>query len=154
MGLDMYLNRRTFTKNFTSEGLKTLNVKVTDENDKVVIPSDDITEVIESVGYWRKANHIHHYFVENVQDGRDDCGEYTVGFDALIDLQDRCNKILADPELAETLLPTLSGFFFGDTSYGDDYFDDIRLTLDIINPLIEDFKNSNLLFQLTYVSSW
>lgn len=29
--------------------------------------------ISESVGYWRKANAIHRWFVENVQDGEDDC---------------------------------------------------------------------------------
>lgn len=29
--------------------------------------------IIEQVGYWRKANQIHNWFVENVQDGEDDC---------------------------------------------------------------------------------
>ena len=29
--------------------------------------------IIENVGYWRKANQIHNWFVENVQDGEDDC---------------------------------------------------------------------------------
>lgn len=36
--------------------------------------------IIDQVGYWRKANHIHNWFVENVQDGEDDCryhGEVT-----------------------------------------------------------------------------
>lgn len=29
--------------------------------------------IMEEVGYWRKANQIHNWFVENVQDGEDDC---------------------------------------------------------------------------------
>lgn len=29
--------------------------------------------IIEQVGYWRKANQIHNWFVENIQDGVDDC---------------------------------------------------------------------------------
>ena len=31
------------------------------------------SRIIEQVGYWRKANQIHNWFVENVQDGEDDC---------------------------------------------------------------------------------
>lgn len=29
--------------------------------------------ISEEVGYWRKANQIHNWFVENIQDGEDDC---------------------------------------------------------------------------------
>ena len=29
--------------------------------------------IMEQVGYWRKANQIHNWFIENVQDGEDDC---------------------------------------------------------------------------------
>ena len=29
--------------------------------------------IMEQVGYWRKANQIHNWFVENIQDGIDDC---------------------------------------------------------------------------------
>lgn len=34
--------------------------------------------IIEDVGYWRKANAIHKWFVDNVQNGEDDCGIYEV----------------------------------------------------------------------------
>ena len=29
-------------------------------------------------GYWRKANHIHKWIVDNLQDGKDDCQEHSV----------------------------------------------------------------------------
>lgn len=48
----------------------------------------------ESVGYWRKANQIHGWFVDNVQDGEDDCGMYEVTEDQLIELRDVCIDVL------------------------------------------------------------
>ena len=44
------------------------------------------TEII----YWRKANAIHKWFVENVQEGVDDCGEYEVTVEQLTELRDLC----------------------------------------------------------------
>ena len=47
------------------------------------------------VGYWRKANAVHQYFVDAVQDGEDDCRyhrEVTRG--VLFDLQEKCKTIL------------------------------------------------------------
>lgn len=44
------------------------------------------------VGYWRKANHIHNWFVENVQNGVDDCDSYVVSREKLQELYDTCNR--------------------------------------------------------------
>ena len=104
------------------------------------------------VGYWRKANAIHRWFVENVQGGVDDCGEYKVTKEQLIQLHNTCNDILNDPNLAEQLLPTQSGFFFGNTAYDDWYFNDIEETKRIIDEIL-DYK-SYCLDDLYYSSSW
>ena len=37
-----------------------------------------------------------------------------------------CDKVLDDNSLAEELLPTRSGFFFGSTDYDEWYFEDIK----------------------------
>lgn len=51
------------------------------------------------VCYWRKANQIHNWFVENVQDGVDDCGTYEITEDQLNQLLEICNNVLAHSEL-------------------------------------------------------
>lgn len=77
MGLDMYLIKRK-------------------KNDKT---DDSFNEV----AYWRKANQIHNWFVENVQDGMDDCGYYEVSRQQLQELLGDCRDVLtyADCELQE-----------------------------------------------------
>jgi hypothetical protein len=45
------------------------------------------------VCYWRKANQIHKWFVDNVQGGVDDCGEYLVTEDELDELRELCKKL-------------------------------------------------------------
>jgi len=35
-------------------------------------------EITFPVGYWRKANQIHNWFVQNIQNGNDNCGNYYV----------------------------------------------------------------------------
>jgi len=44
--------------------------------------------------YWRKANHIHGWFVDNVQDGQDDCKQYYVDLDAISQLRVVCEKVI------------------------------------------------------------
>ena len=50
-------------------------------------------QIYESVGYWRKANAIHKWFVENVQDDNDDCGYYEVSKKQLEELLEVCNTV-------------------------------------------------------------
>ena len=106
----------------------------------------------EDVGYWRKANAIHKWFVDNVQDGVDNCAEYVVYKSQLELLRDTCKRVLEDHSLAEELLPTESGFFFGSTEYNKWYFDDLETTVDIIDKVLAetDFYN----YDITYQSSW
>jgi len=53
-------------------------------------------------GYWRKANHIHRWFVENVQEGEDDCGKYYVDREDLIKLLGVCRKVLEKAKTKES----------------------------------------------------
>jgi hypothetical protein len=104
------------------------------------------------IGYWRKANQIHRWFVQNVQNGVDDCGEYKVTKEQLIQLHNVCNDVLNDHSLAEELLPAQSGFFFGNTDYDEWYFNDLRNTKRIIDEILE--YKSYCLDDLYYSSSW
>lgn len=51
--------------------------------------------------YWRKANHIHNWIVENVQNGNDDCNEYDVERDKLIELRTVCDQVIEASELVD-----------------------------------------------------
>lgn len=51
-------------------------------------------EFAEEVGYWRKANAIHNWFVDHVQDGYDDCRYHNeVTKEVLEELLDTCTKV-------------------------------------------------------------
>ena len=109
--------------------------------------------IADEVAYWRKANAIHAWFVENVQDGEDDCCPHReLTQSDLIALRGLCKMVLDEPDSAPDLLPTQSGFFFGNTQYDRWYFDDIRLTIEQIDDILKntDFNTE----ALYYVSSW
>ena len=109
--------------------------------------------IMEQVGYWRKANAIHRWFVENIQDGVDDCAYHReVRQEDLEELRDICHEILCNPDLADDRLPTSIGFFFGSTQYDEWYIEDLKITIDIIDKVLEttDFEKE----MLYYVSSW
>lgn len=53
------------------------------------------------IAYWRKANEIHRWFVENVQSGNDDCGTYEVSVEQLGELRDAVDKVLNSTRLVK-----------------------------------------------------
>lgn len=58
--------------------------------------------VEEDVAYWRKANAIHNWFVQNVQDGEDNCGEYPVSKEKLLELLNAVNVVLDASEMEDS----------------------------------------------------
>jgi hypothetical protein len=142
------------------------------------------TGIMKQVGYWRKANQIHNWFVENIQNGEDDCNYHReVTKEDLEELMDICHEVICscklvdgeiyngykfenglrvpiiekgkcvkDYSVAEMLLPTTSGCFFGSVSYDEYYVNDLRNTIDIITKILEttDFDKE----MIYYISSW
>lgn len=51
--------------------------------------------IFDNVWSWRKANHIHAWFVNKVQDGTDDCSYYFVTEEHFLELKETCEKVLA-----------------------------------------------------------
>lgn len=102
------------------------------------------------VGYWRKANAIHKWFVDNAQDGVDECQEAAVTMDQIQALLDTVNEVLADHSKAGELLPPEAGFFFGDTEVDDWYFDDLASTKEILTDVIANNGD----WEIFYQSSW
>lgn len=156
MGLDMYLTAERYVSPYQhrpeERGLgdsiaELIGLpKVTDPDSEM----GRVEGVTMRAGYWRKANQIHAWFVEHVQGGQDDCGDYRVSRDQLKDLRELCKQVQADPMRAEDLLPTQACFFFGSTGYGDEYMQDLSDTVRIV-----DFALSLPdCWEFEYHSSW
>ncbi len=107
---------------------------------------EDVDEV--DLGYWRKANSIHQYFTRKLSpDAEDNCTRIRVTKRDLLDLKRRCQKInRGGAEVAEELLPTTSGFFFGGTSYDEWYMKDIAKTLSIVEETLDDWQPNDHVF--------
>ena len=109
--------------------------------------------IMEQVGYWRKANAIHKWFVDNIQDGEDDCRYHReVTKEDLEELRDICHEVLCNPDVAEERLPTQDGFFFGGTDYDEWYIDNLKTTIEIVDKVLAttDFDKE----MIYYRSSW
>lgn len=162
MGLDMYLNKSTPTKPWD-------DVKWDD------FGRSDQTYLKSTVGYWRKANAVHKFFVDKTQGGNDDCRESYVPREVLENLVEICEKICKaegiDAEsfdlehfphdliekplskdgakLAKELLPPCRGFLFGTYELDGSYLYDLIKTVQMVKPLFEDEAAD-----FSYEASW
>jgi hypothetical protein len=156
MGLDMYLyaGRSVSKSSWGTEESEVIFNKIKEAVDPTnALPEQDgyaFMNVTVKVGYWRKENAIHNWFVQNIQDGEDDCKPYYVSRESLTELKSLCEQVLADQSLAETLIPTGEGFFFGGTEYDEWYFTGLTDTIKIIDACL----NMPEAWDFEYQSSW
>lgn len=115
-----------------------MNLYAVEDPDLILDEEETPYEVWVSLDsyYWRKANQIHNWFVENIQDGEDDCGFYQVKFDKLMELKGIVETVAENPrKWGPKLLPTQAGFFFGNTEYDQWYEEDIQITKKHLNDI-------------------
>ena len=120
-----------------------------------------LSESTYTVCEWRKANAVHKWFVDHVQDGEDDCGRYPVSIHHLHKLRADCEAAIqcyteGDIEGASVHMPTASGFFFGCTDYDEYYAEDLHETSVVCSKLIKTIEAPNRRDWLSveYQSSW
>jgi hypothetical protein len=164
MGLDMYLHAKKYVEKIDWNKLRDLDLDM--DSDEAIMPLWN--EIVETAGmkdvatdiygvnvevtaaYWRKSNQIHKWFVDNVQGGNDDCGNYYVSNDKLKELRETCRQALfaKDP----SLLPPQAGFFFGSYDIDEWYWEDIKRTIKKLDRLFQLPDFDQLSFY--YNSSW
>ena len=150
MGLDMYLRAKRYLRSYDDEDLSTIKA-IADLNIKGTVGMEP-KEVSFSAMYWRKSNHIHAWFVDNVQGGEDDCKPYEVSNEQLHELLALCKQVLEDKGSAPDLLPLRSGFFFGSDEYDEWYYEDLQETVDRLEQILSADGADHLDFE--YQSSW
>ena len=146
MGLDMYLSAKRYLFSFN-------------EHDKALADKIDAEVGLNSLGrtkeisreafYWRKAWAIHHWFVMNAQYGEDDCKEYWVERNKLLELLDTLKKVDENPSLAEDILPLQA-----DDDQGKEWeLEQVRRTIPALDKLLND-ENLKEHWDFYYQSSW
>lgn len=151
MGLDMYLYARKskYTSSFREKDLHYPNeLKVFEEDFLIINETTDY-----QIGYWRKANAIHQWFVDNCAGGEDDCRPVYIEISKLKELKELCEKVLNDHSKAKELLHTQSGFFFGSEEYDEWYFKDLEYTKQLLEKIL---NHKDLLdnYEIYYEASW
>jgi hypothetical protein len=148
MGLDMYLTAKQYLSDYNDQD-KAISTEIM-RHFPELSEQHTVREVSVRVGYWRKANAIHRWFVDNVQEGTDDCRNYPVLRERLQELRNTCERVLAFRELATAQLPPSSGFFFGSDEVDEWYYRDLEETIKIIDACMALPVD----WDIEYQSSW
>ena len=165
MGLDMSLSAKKHMEKIDWKALRD-NEELSYSSPEAVYPKfNDLMELTQladvatdiygasvevTCAYWRKANQIHKWFVDNVQQGQDDCDNYYVSQDKLIELLAICKHALETKD--PSLLPPQSGFFFGSTDIDEWYWKDLENTISQLERIFALPEVDKLSFY--YTSSW
>lgn len=172
MGLDMYLDRKRELNWEEIQGLQ----------DKFPKAQNPIYGIKEEVAYWRKANQIHNFFMKKDVNGEDRQADVDINdIKELLKICKRLKRelkltkgkihtgtrftkdgkeemyeegeVIANPELAEELLPTRAGFFFGKTDYDSYYYKQICKTIPVLQKIVDEHnKYENVSYE--YIASW
>ena len=175
MGLDMYLNKHTYVKNwsyYSPEEINKITVKKGGKLRKDIKP-ERISHIVEEVAYWRKFNALHNWFVNFCGDGNDDCKPIyirTEQFEELLTLLKTVKEKLDNSKLItkmtnngqvevyecekeiEDLFPTASVFFFGSTEIDEYYKNDIDSTIEMLEGILSEGSDS--VSDYYYRASW
>ena len=134
MGLDMFLFRQ---KKFR-EGDDAYN--------------ELVKETSEEVMYWRKANQIRSWIVNNtIYEDDWNCERVELTKETLEKLKADCETVMDDPSKARKIFPTSAKFFFGSTDYDEWYFNELETTAKEIETILKetDFEN-----EIIYYTEW
>ena len=155
MGLDMYLEAEKYISEWNQD------TKGQGEQVSALFPElkgKKIKTVTAEVMYWRKANAIHNWFVNNVQNGVDECQRTYIPIEKLEELLAVCKLVIklkgkksAHQKVLE-LLPPTSGFFFGSTDIDAYFYQDVEETIKGLEDLLTDDLFSK--WDIYYRSSW
>ena len=157
MGLDMYLYRKTYVQNWekqTPEQRHTISVKV-GENAREDIKPYRIAYIVEQIGYWRKFNALHGWFVENCGGGVDECQQIEVSAHDLRVLLETLREVKRaiedkDSKTIGILLPPVGGFFFGSTEIDEYYKERVNETIAIIEEAVNEGEGEEFYYQASW----
>ena len=156
MGLDMYLSAKRYLYRDAdepiSDGINELLGIPSDKSKRFHGASFVAKEIsIEAMG-WRKANAIHGWFVRRCQGGEDNCKEYYVSREQLVELRDLCKAVLDNPDsTGDTDLEPMQGPFFGTYEKDEWYWDDLKRTVEGITSALSLPENE---YEFYYQASW
>ena len=161
MGLDMYLSVRKYVNRIDYNSVQSGGEPEIRQEFQNVVNVLDVENLIEKdswtgmsvdvpVGYWRKANAIHAWIVNNCANGVDECQPIYVSPDKASELLKSCQDVVEYPEFAKELLPPQSGFFFGSTDVDEYYINDLKYTIQVLTKVLSAKNVDSVIYQASW----
>jgi hypothetical protein len=160
MGLDMYMSKKTYVKQWShNKPEDQFNVDIKKGGEPFSpIKKERVSYVVEEVAYWRKFNALHNWFVNKCADGVDECQPIYVSEERMKELLETLHKVKevydSNPpdkeEQLDDLFPTSSGFFFGGTEYDEYYIQEVNETIELIENLLEEEGGDDYEYQASW----
>ena len=160
MGLDMYLYGSRFISSYDPLPEEAVLVEAIREGMDLPDCENPLSTFETKILQWRKANAIHKWFVDNCQDGKDECQRTSLMLSDLHALRDTLAQLLDhDESKAALLLPPTSGFFFGSEALDEWYWDEVDRTHAVLDEWIKYIEKDRVRqkswgWDLFYDSSW
>jgi hypothetical protein len=146
MGLDMYLSKKTYVKQWSHHTPEeTFEVNVTKGGKPYEgIQLDRVSYVTEELMYWRKVNQIHGWFCNNTQQLEEEV-RYSVTKEDLSTLLETCHKVLGILEKAgKTSMAVCTGWSSGERIMEDiEVYDCMEEIEDLLPPTRGFFYGSD-----------
>lgn len=114
-----------------------------EERDTDLIDKVDLTEI----AYWRKCNYLHKFFCTFGEEVEADI-YYFIPRALLNEFLEKASIVLEakKEEVSSKLLPTQSGFFFGETEYDFYYYDQIERDINTVNEILALYPDEEFLY--------
>tara|TARA_R110002167_G_scaffold72146_1_gene203164 strand:+ start:71 stop:553 length:483 start_codon:yes stop_codon:yes gene_type:complete len=160
MGLDMYLYGSRFISSYDPLPEESVLVESVREGMDLPDCENPLSTFETKIIQWRKANAIHKWFVDNCQDGKDECQRTSLMLSDLHALRDTLAQLLDhDESKAALLLPPTTGFFFGSDALDEWYWDEVDRTHAVLGEWIKYIEKDRTRerswgWDLFYDSSW
>lgn len=166
---DVYVTR--FYKTGTDELVHEVRLTKQEIREYEEIETQDAYVCItDEAYYWRKANQIRGWFEAHLSEPVENCENSIVTKEDVEELIENCARVLglvgedymslkwedydmtrASEEIASSVLPPQSGFFFGSYEYDEWYYHDLFRTLQAMTTLLNDTDWEN---ERLYYSEW
>jgi hypothetical protein len=165
MGLDMYLyadkyvSRKDYSNyNYNSDSEPPVNpafdqIVSSLKADKLIDNEWSGMTVSLPIGYWRKANAIHAWIVDNCAGGVDECQRIGISKDKAEELVSICKEVIKNKSKAKDLLSPQAGFFFGSLDIDEYYIQDLKRTVEIFEKVLKAAERGEI-DSVTYQASW
>lgn len=89
---------------------------------------------------WQRCNSVHTWFVNNIQQGRDDGESYLVSLFDLVTLLSVIESVFNKPDLAKSLLPIDKGYYADSNGIDERYWEDLKETRQKLKWIIDNKK--------------